>query len=106
MPDVPQDQKDLYTKWLKDNEMAKSYMQASMLSVLQHQHESFKTAVEIISNLKVMFGDLGKPARQAAMRVIMSSKMDEGTPAQEHVLRMKNSLNELEVLSVEIDVES
>ena len=71
--------KDLYTKWPKDNEMAKCYMKASMSSVLQDQHESFKTASDIISNLKEKFGDQGRPARQAAMRTIMSTKMADGT---------------------------
>ena len=53
-PREPKDQKDIYTKWLKDDEMAKYYMQASMPSVLQHQHESFKTVANIFSNLKEM----------------------------------------------------
>ena len=62
-PGPDTDEKDPYTKWLKDYEMAKCYMQASMSSVLQYQHESFKTTSDIISNLKEMFGDQGRPAR-------------------------------------------
>ena len=65
-PDAPQDEKDLYTKWLKYDEMATCYMMASMLSIFQHQHESFRTTFEIISNLKEMFGDQGVPARQGS----------------------------------------
>ena len=79
-PDALQDQKDLYTKWIKDDEMAMCYMQASMPSVLQHQHHSYKTTSNIITNLKEMFGDQGMPARQAAMRVLMSTNIAEGTP--------------------------
>ena len=46
------------------------------------------------------------PSRQATIRVIMSTKMAEGTPIQEQILKMMDSLNELEVLGAEIDVES
>ena len=42
LPDAPLDQKELYDKWEKDDEMARCYIQASMSSVLQHQHQSFK----------------------------------------------------------------
>eukprot|EP00268_Persea_americana_P033983 TRINITY_DN33619_c0_g2_i3.p1 TRINITY_DN33619_c0_g2~~TRINITY_DN33619_c0_g2_i3.p1 ORF type:complete len:126 (+),score=12.68 TRINITY_DN33619_c0_g2_i3:254-631(+) len=85
--------------------MARCYIQASMSSVLQHQHQSYKTAYDIISNLKEMFADQGNPARQAAMRVLISTKMAEGTPVQDYMLKM-DSLNELDVLGAAIDAES
>ena len=53
-----------------------------------------------------MFGDQGRPARQQAMKVLMNSKMVEGTPVREHLLKMFDSLNVLEVLGAEIDGES
>lgn len=53
-----------------------------------------------------MFGDSNKLARQAAMKTMMSTKMVEGTPIQDHVLKMMDFLNELEVLCDEIDAES
>lgn len=77
-----------------------------MSSVLQHQHRSFKTASNIILNLKEMFGDQGTPARQAAMRVLMSTKMAEGTPVQDHILKMLDSLNEIDGLGAKIDAKS
>ena len=55
--DAPQFKKDLYTKWNKDNEMARCFIQASMSTVLQHQHQSYKSAYDIISNLKEMFAN-------------------------------------------------
>ena len=33
-PDAPQDEKDHYTKWTKNDEMTRCYIQASMSSVL------------------------------------------------------------------------
>lgn len=40
------------------------------------------------------------------MKIIMSTKLARGTQVQDHILQMMDSLNELEVLGVEIDVES
>lgn len=40
------------------------------------------------------------------MKTVMDTKMVEGTPAQDHVLKMIDSLNKLEVLSVEINADS
>ena len=102
LPEASQEEKDLYTKWVKDDEMARCYIQASMSSVLQHQHQSFKTAYDIISNLKEMFAEQGRPARQAAMRVLISTKMAKGTPVQDHMLKMMDSLNELDVLGLRL----
>ena len=53
-----------------------------------------------------MFADQGKPARQAAMRLLITTKMVEGTPVQDHMLKMMDSLNELDVLGAVIDAES
>ena len=53
-----------------------------------------------------MLADQGRPARQAAMRVLISTKMAEGTPVQDHMLKMMDSLNELDVLGAAIDAES
>ena len=40
------------------------------------------------------------------MKVILNNKMAEGTPIQEHVLKMISHLNELEILGAEIDGET
>ena len=65
VPDAPQEDKDYYAKWAKDDEMARCYIQASMSSVLEHQHQSYKNAYDIISNLKEMFADQGRQACKA-----------------------------------------
>ena len=53
-----------------------------------------------------MFADQGRPARWVAMRVLIGTKMAEGIPVQGHMLKMMDSLNELDVLGVAIDAES
>lgn len=97
---------ELYQKWVKADEMARCYMLASMTNILQHQHQSFGSAYDIIMNLKEMFGDQGRSARQKAMWTLMNTRMTEGTPVREHVLKMIDCLNTLEVLGAEIDGES
>ena len=77
-----------------------------MSSALQHQHRSFKIASDIIMKLKEMLGDHGRPTRQPAITILMSTKMAEGTPVQDYILKMMDSLNELDVLGTAIDVES
>lgn len=48
---------------------------SGMLNVLQHQHRNAKIVVEVILNLKEMFGDQGGPAGQVATRALMSTNM-------------------------------
>ena len=40
------------------------------------------------------------------MKALLNTKMAEGTPVQDHVLKMISHLNELEILGAEIDGES
>ena len=40
------------------------------------------------------------------MKALLNMKMAEGTPVQDHVLKMISHLNELEILGAEIDGES
>ena len=68
--------------------MACCYILASMTNVLQHQHQSMTTASEMILNLKEMFGEQARHARLNAMQLLMNTKMSEGTPVREHVLKM------------------
>ena len=53
-----------------------------------------------------MFGEQNRVGRQVAMRSLLNTKMVEGTPVRDHVLKMISHLNELEILGAEIDGES
>ncbi|XXG47075.1 hypothetical protein AAC387_Pa02g1775 [Persea americana] len=53
-----------------------------------------------------MFVDQVKLARQAAMKVLINTKMAEGTPVQKHMLIMIDSSNELDVLGATIVAKS
>ena len=97
---------EAYQAWLKADEMARCYILASMSNVLQHQHESMVTAYDMMLNLKEMFGEQNHAGRQVAMKALLNTKMAEGTPVRDHVLKMIGHLNELEILGAEIDGES
>ena len=86
-PDPPADDApegcEAYTRWKKADEMARYYILASMLNVLQ----SFTTFEYMIFNPNEMFGSQGCSARQSAMQMILNTKMSEGTPVREHMLK-------------------
>ena len=64
------------------------------------------SAYDIMLNVKEMFGEQSRAARQVAMKALLNTKMAEGTPIQEHVLKMISHMNELEILRAEIDGET
>ena len=63
------------------------------------------TAYDMMMNLKEMFGET-RSTRQKAMKDLMNTTMAETTLVRDHVLKMINLLNELEILRAEIDGES
>ena len=64
------------------------------------------TAYDILLNVKEMFREQSRAARQVAMKALINTKMAEGTPIQDHVLKMISHLNELEILGAEVDGET
>ena len=57
-------------------------------------------------SLQTQHGDHNRAGRQVAMKALLNTKMAEGTPVRDHVLKMIAHLNELEILGAEIDGES
>ncbi|XP_042023155.1 uncharacterized protein LOC121770502 [Salvia splendens] len=101
-----EEEKAVYKKCMKGNEMAKCYILASMSNVLQHQHHSYQFAYEIMENLQSLFGTQSRSARSFAIRSLMNKTMKEDTPVRDHVLEMIRHLNQIEVLGGSIDVDS
>uniref|UniRef100_A0A1S3XW22 Polyprotein n=1 Tax=Nicotiana tabacum TaxID=4097 RepID=A0A1S3XW22_TOBAC len=101
--DATDDEQKAYQKWIKADEMARCYILASISNVLQNQHQSMKSAYDILENLKEMFGDQNRAAKQTAMKALLNTKMVEGSSVRDHVLKMMSLLNELEVLGANID---
>ena len=86
--------------------MTRCYILTSMSNILQHQHENMAIAYDMMMNLKEMFGEQNRAGRQVDMRALLNTKMIEGTPVLDHVLKMIAHLNELEILGTENDGES
>ena len=82
------------------------YILASISSILQHQLKDYLSAIDMILSLKEIFGEQGQLSRHIAMRALMNTKIDEETPVRDHVLKMFDHLNTLEILGGEINVES
>ncbi|KAL8134929.1 hypothetical protein AgCh_009805 [Apium graveolens] len=104
--DAPEDEKEYYKQWIKADEMSRCYILAAMSGILQHQHQSMATASDMLFNLKELFGDQNRAARQVAMKALMNTQMAEGTPVRDHVLKMMSHLNEIEILGAELDRET
>ena len=69
-----------YQKWQKMDKLARCYILASMSNVLQQQHERMLTAYDILLNVKEIFGEQGRAARQVAMKALLNTKMAKGSP--------------------------
>ncbi|XP_077223993.1 uncharacterized protein LOC143857453 [Tasmannia lanceolata] len=85
-PDAPQDVKDRATKCNEDDQMAKCYILGSMSNVLQQQHVRMASSMDIMHNLREMFGQQNRSARQIAIKGLVSTKMVEETPGRDHML--------------------
>ena len=84
---------EAYQTWRKADKMTRCYILASMFNVLQYQHENMATAYDMMMNLKKMFGEQNRAGRQVAMRALLNTKMAEGTPVRDHVLKMIAHMN-------------
>ncbi|KAK1360701.1 hypothetical protein POM88_045175 [Heracleum sosnowskyi] len=104
--DAPDEDKEYYKKWIKADEMSRCYILAAMSGILQHQHHAMTTARDMLFNLKELFEDQNRAARQVAMKSLINTQMAKGTPIRDHVLLMMSHINELEVLGAEIDAET
>ncbi|XP_057948244.1 uncharacterized protein LOC131143902 [Malania oleifera] len=64
------------------------------------------SAYDRMKNIKEMFGDQNRAAKQTSMKELMNTTMAEGSAVRDHVLKMIGLLNELEILGAEINRET
>ena len=64
------------------------------------------TTYEILLKLQEMLGDKGKLASQATLRTIMNTRIIEGTPVWNHMIRMIAFFNKMKIFWVKIDEET
>ena len=68
--------------------------------------QDVKLALDIMLILKEMFGEQGCSAKQDTMRLILNTKMAQGTSIREHCHKMISYLNIMKILGTNIDGES
>ncbi|XP_009799032.2 uncharacterized protein LOC107768834 [Nicotiana tabacum] len=73
-----------------------------MANVLHHRHQSMGSAYYMLESLKKMFGEKNRVAKQTSMKALLNIKMAEGSSIIDHVLKIMDLLNELEVLEAVI----
>ena len=64
------------------------------------------TSSAMLLSLQEMFGVQSRSAKQMVMKQIMNTRMFEGTPVRDHMIKMIELFNELGHLSVDIDWET
>jgi hypothetical protein len=106
LTDATEKQRNAFDNWNEADEMAKFYILAFMTNVLQKQCQCLVTAKDMMFHLKEMFGEQSRSVGQTAMKKLMSTKMVEGTPVWEHVLKMISFINELDMLGEKMDAET
>ncbi|KAA0064270.1 gag/pol protein [Cucumis melo var. makuwa] len=95
--------REVYDRWIKENEKTCLYILASMSDVLAKKHKSLATAKEIMDSLKGMFGQPEWSLTHEAIKYIYTKHMKKGTSVREHVLDMMMHFNIAEVNGGAID---
>ena len=91
--DASSEERHRYYHWQKSNKMAKCYILASILNILQHQLQDVELASDIMFSLKEIFGEQGRSARQDTVMLLLNTKMAQGTLVREHCLKMISYLH-------------
>ncbi len=94
------EQRETHAKWLDDDNKVRCYILASMSNELQCQHESMKTAKEILDHLQELYGEQSRAARFEVSKRLFKGKMRDGQSVHEHGLTMIIDLEELEKLGM------
>ncbi|XP_074574077.1 uncharacterized protein LOC141830571 [Curcuma longa] len=102
--DATDDQKLAYQKHLADSELASCIMLASMSPDLQKQHEHMD-AYTIVFHLRELFDEQARSERFDVSKLLFRSRMQEGTSAVQHVLKMYGYIERLGTLGFAMDHE-
>ncbi|XP_038876742.1 uncharacterized protein LOC120069128 [Benincasa hispida] len=78
--------RDVYNRWVRENEKAQAYILASISDVLNKKHKVMPTAREIMTSLQKMFGQPSSSVTHEAIKYIYVTCMKHGTNVREHVL--------------------
>ena len=76
-----------YVKYINDSTLAQCYMLGSITPELQRQHEMMG-ARSILLHVRKLFEEQGRTLRYEISKSLFYAMMTEGTPVQNHVLKM------------------
>ena len=82
------------------------YILVSLTKVLHSQCQSMSTSSAMLLSLQEMIGVQSRSAKKMIMKQIMITRMSEGTPVRDHMIKMIGLFNELGDLSADIDWET
>ena len=102
---VTEKERAQYVKHVQDDTQAKCYILASMNSELQKQHEHMDTATGMILHLQELYGEGMRNQRFSAVCELVKTKMVNGAPVHQHVLKMIGLIEQLENLGTPLDGE-
>ncbi|XP_074577493.1 uncharacterized protein LOC141833884 [Curcuma longa] len=102
--DVTDDQRLVHQKHLADSDLASCIMLASMSPNLQKQHEHMD-AFTIIYHLRELFDEQARSEKFEVSKLLFRSRMQEGTTAAQHVLKMYGYIERLGSLGFVMDHE-
>jgi hypothetical protein len=100
IPPVPDanatmDENAKYVAWCESDKMCKCYILASLDTILQKQVENMLSASEIMLYLSEMFEGKSRVTRYLTIKNLVSTKMTEGKPVRDHMLKMFGYIQEL-----------
>ena len=102
--DASEEEKTTYKMWQNDSLSVKCIILASMSNELQRQHDSMDT-LSILLNLKELYGEHSRTARYEISKQLFHARMTEGSPVQDHVLKVIDLITRLGQLGFVMDEE-
>ena len=102
--DATEEEVSTYRMWKNDSLTVKCIILASMSNELQRQHESMDTQ-SILLNLKELYGEQSRTSRYEISKQLFRARMIEGSPIQDHVLKVIDLITRLGQLGFVMDGE-
>ena len=102
--DASEETKKQFAYWQRANTTARCYILASVAEHLRKQINDLESVLEIIQTLDGMFAKSSSTTRQAAIGVLMNTRMTRGN-VRDHCLKMIGHISTAEVMGAKLDQE-
>ncbi|XP_011093356.1 uncharacterized protein LOC105173349 [Sesamum indicum] len=95
-----------FKKWHEDNRKVRSTILASMNNDIQKEYDRHDDVQSIMLHTSKVYAVLDRHIRYAVTKVFFSSKMIEGSPVQEHWVKMLSLVEKLKELKTNLEKET